>query len=49
MYLGGSGASQSQNTAGAPVFVIISLTDGLVLARSVLEIAINYASAMICG
>jgi hypothetical protein len=31
----GSVASQSLNTAGAPVCVTITLTDGLVLARSV--------------
>ena len=49
MYLDGSGASKSQNTAGAPVCVIITLTDGLVLARPVFEIAIHYASAVICG
>src|SRR5260370_2747836 len=47
--LHGSVASQSLNTAGAPVCVTITLTDGLVLARSVFEHTINYRSAMIYG
>ncbi len=48
LYLHGSVASQSLNTAG-PVCVTITLTDGLVLARSVFEHTINYRSAMIYG
>jgi uncharacterized protein len=48
LYLHGSVASQSLNTAG-PVCVAITLADGLVLARSVFEHAINYRSAMIYG
>ena len=47
LYLHGSVASQSLNTAGAPVCVTVTLTDGLVLARSVFEHTINYRSAMI--
>ena len=47
LYVHGSVASQSLNTAGAPVCVTITLTDGLVLARSVFEHTINYRSAMI--
>jgi nitroimidazol reductase NimA-like FMN-containing flavoprotein (pyridoxamine 5'-phosphate oxidase superfamily) len=49
MYLHGSVASQSLNTAGAPVCVTVTLIDGLVLARSVFEHTINYRSAMIYG
>jgi uncharacterized protein len=49
LYLHGSVASQSLNTAGTPVCVTITLTDGLVLARSVFEHAINYRCAMIYG
>lgn len=49
LYLHGSVASQSLNTAGAPVCVTITLADGLVLARSVFEHTINYRSAMIYG
>jgi nitroimidazol reductase NimA-like FMN-containing flavoprotein (pyridoxamine 5'-phosphate oxidase superfamily) len=48
LYLHGSVASQSLNMAG-PVCVTITLTDGLVLARSVFEHTINYRSAMIYG
>jgi uncharacterized protein len=48
LYLHGSVASRSLNTAG-PVCVTITLTDGLVLARSVFEHTINYRSAMIYG
>src|SRR5260370_2556411 len=47
--LHGSVASQSLNTASADVCVTITLTDGLVLARSVFEHTINYRSAMIYG
>jgi uncharacterized protein len=47
MYVHGSVASQSLDCAGAPVCVTITLTDGLVLARSVFEHTINYRSAMI--
>jgi nitroimidazol reductase NimA-like FMN-containing flavoprotein (pyridoxamine 5'-phosphate oxidase superfamily) len=49
LYLHGSVASQSLNTAGTPVCVTITLTDALVLARSVFEHTINYRSAMIYG
>jgi hypothetical protein len=42
-------ASQSLHTAGTTVCVTITLADGLVLARSVFEHAINYRSAMIYG
>ena len=49
LYLHGSVASQSLNTAGTLVCVTITLTDGLVLARSVFEHTINYRSAMIYG
>jgi uncharacterized protein len=49
LYLHGSVASQSLNTARAPVCVTITLTDGLVLARSVFEHTNNYRSAMIYG
>jgi len=48
LYLHGSVASRSLHTAG-PVCVTITLTDGLVLARSVFEHTINYRSAMIYG
>src|SRR5215469_2218563 len=49
LYLHGSVASQSLNTADNDVCVTITLTDGLVLARSVFEHTINYRSAMIYG
>jgi nitroimidazol reductase NimA-like FMN-containing flavoprotein (pyridoxamine 5'-phosphate oxidase superfamily) len=49
LYLHGSVASQSMNTAGTTVCATITLTDGLVLARSVFEHTINYRSAMIYG
>jgi uncharacterized protein len=49
LYLHGSVASQSLNTAGTDVCVTLTLTDGLVLARSVFEHTINYRSAMIYG
>jgi uncharacterized protein len=49
LYLHGSVASQSLDTAGTPACVTVTLTDGLVLARSVFEHAINYRSAMIYG
>ncbi len=49
LYLHGSVASQSLNTAGTEMCVTITLTDGLVLARSVFEHTINYRSAMIYG
>jgi uncharacterized protein len=49
LYLHGSVASQSLNTVGTPVCVTITLTDGLVLARSVFEHTVNYRSAMIYG
>ncbi len=41
LYLHGSVASQSLNTVGTPVSVTITLTDGLVLARSVFEHTIS--------
>jgi hypothetical protein len=43
LYLHGSVASQSLNTAGTPVCVTITVADGLVLARSVFEHTINCA------
>ena len=46
VYLHGSVASQSL-AAEAPACVTITLVDGLVLARSVFEHAVNYRSAMI--
>ena len=49
LYLHGSVASQSLNTAGTDVCVTVTLTDGLVLARSVFEHTINYRSAMVYG
>ena len=49
LYLHGSVASRSLGTARTPVCVTVTLTDGLVLARSVFEHAINYRSAMIYG
>jgi uncharacterized protein len=49
LYLHGSVASQSLNTADTPACVTITLTDALVLARSVFEHTINYRSAMIYG
>src|SRR5215469_4291957 len=48
LYLHGSVASQSLSTTRT-VCVTITLTDGLVLARSVFEHTINYRSAMIYG
>jgi uncharacterized protein len=49
LYLHGSVASQSLDTAGTPVCVTVTLADGLVLARSVFEHSVNYRSAMIYG
>jgi nitroimidazol reductase NimA-like FMN-containing flavoprotein (pyridoxamine 5'-phosphate oxidase superfamily) len=49
LYLHGSVASQSLNTADTTVCVTVTLTDALVLARSVFEHTINYRSAMIYG
>jgi uncharacterized protein len=46
LYLHGSVASQSL-AASAPVCVTVTLIDGLVLARSVFEHAVNYRSAVI--
>jgi len=46
LYLHGSVASQSLS-ADAPVCVTVTLVDGLVLARSVFEHAVNYRSAVI--
>jgi nitroimidazol reductase NimA-like FMN-containing flavoprotein (pyridoxamine 5'-phosphate oxidase superfamily) len=48
LYLHGSVASRSL-AAAAPACVTITLVDGLVLARSVFEHAVNYRSAMIYG
>jgi nitroimidazol reductase NimA-like FMN-containing flavoprotein (pyridoxamine 5'-phosphate oxidase superfamily) len=48
VYLHGSVASQSPNTAGLAC-ITVTLTEGLVLARSVFEHTINYRSAMIYG
>jgi hypothetical protein len=48
LYLHGSVASVSLR-ADSPVCVTITLADGLVLARSVFEHALNYRSAMIYG
>jgi uncharacterized protein len=48
LYLHGSVASVSLR-ADSPVCVTITLADGLVLARSVFEHAVNYRSAMIYG
>jgi nitroimidazol reductase NimA-like FMN-containing flavoprotein (pyridoxamine 5'-phosphate oxidase superfamily) len=49
IYLHGSVASQSLTAAGTPVCVTVTVADGLVLARSVFEHAVNYRSAMIYG
>jgi len=52
LYLHGSVASQSLQAgdgAGQLACVTITLADGLVLARSVFEHAVNYRSAMIYG
>ena len=50
LFLHGSVASQSLRTdRPAPVCVTITLVDGLVLARSVFDHAVNYRSAMIYG
>jgi uncharacterized protein len=48
LYLHGSVASVSLR-AGSPVCVTITLADGLVLARSVFEHAVNYRCAMVYG
>lgn len=47
LYVHGSVASQSLDAADALVCVTVTLVDGLVLARSVFEHAVNYRSAMI--
>jgi nitroimidazol reductase NimA-like FMN-containing flavoprotein (pyridoxamine 5'-phosphate oxidase superfamily) len=50
LYLHGSVASRSLQADAAPqACVTITLVDGLVLARSVFEHAVNYRSAMIYG
>jgi hypothetical protein len=49
IYVHGSVASQSLSAAGTPVCVTVTVADGLVLARSVFEHAVNYRSAMIYG
>ena len=49
IYLHGSVASRSLQDRGAYACVTITLVDGLVLARSVFEHAVNYRSAMIYG
>jgi hypothetical protein len=48
LYLHGSVVSQSL-AADAAVCVTVTLVDGLVLARSVFEHAVNYRSAMVYG
>jgi uncharacterized protein len=48
LYLHGSVASVSLNAA-SPACVTITVADGLVLARSVFEHAVNYRCAMIYG
>jgi nitroimidazol reductase NimA-like FMN-containing flavoprotein (pyridoxamine 5'-phosphate oxidase superfamily) len=49
LYLHGSVASQSLDSGESAVCVTVTLVDGLVLARSVFEHAVNYRSAMIYG
>ena len=51
LLLHGSVASRSLRAAGSPVPACVTIThiDGLVLARSVFEHAVNYRSAMIYG
>jgi uncharacterized protein len=51
LYLHGSVASRSLRAARAPVMACVTVThiDGLVLARSVFEHAVNYRCAMIYG
>jgi nitroimidazol reductase NimA-like FMN-containing flavoprotein (pyridoxamine 5'-phosphate oxidase superfamily) len=49
LYLHGSVVSRSLQPSGQLVCVTITLVDGLVLARSVFEHAVNYRSAMIYG
>jgi uncharacterized protein len=49
LYLHGSVASQSLDSGRSPVCVTVTIVDGLVLARSVFEHAVNYRSAMIYG
>lgn len=50
IYWHGSAASRMQKTArGTPVCVTVTLTDGMVLARSGFEHSVNYRSVMIFG
>ncbi len=49
LYVHGSVASQSLTAADAVACVTVTVVDGLVLARSVFEHAVNYRSAMIFG
>ena len=49
LYLHGSVASRSLQAGNTEACVTITLVDGLVLARSVFEHAVNYRSAMIYG
>jgi uncharacterized protein len=49
LYLHGSVASRSLAGPEPPACVTVTVVDGLVLARSVFEHAINYRSAMIYG
>ena len=49
LYVHGSVASQSLAGGDPPACVTVTLVDGLVLARSVFEHAVNYRSAMIYG
>lgn len=47
VYVHGSVASRSLAAGGAEVCLTVTIVDGLVLARSVFEHAVNYRSAMI--
>jgi uncharacterized protein len=47
VYVHGSVASRSLGTGGTPACLTVTVFDGLVLARSVFEHAVNYRSAMI--
>ncbi len=49
LYLHGSVASRSLRVSPATVCVTVTHVDGLVLARSVFEHAVNYRSAMVYG
>ena len=50
IYWHGSSASRMQKrAAGEPVFVTVTLTDGMLLARSGLEHSVNYRCVMVFG